>query len=180
VILGSADATPKSADGTNYVVLRCDGRWNQCGFFGIPRGLGLATAMTSAAFLPHLEQRIRGASVTLQPIRRASASGSISRHVPADAHEHCHGTWEVGDDGDTDGEATGCAGGLGRAQRGCRPISASCLTRPRRSRKLRSRPREDPDSRACAQEARPQETLAGLAADRAPSRSASAAHTSCR
>ena len=31
----------------------------RCGFFGTPRGLGLATATTSAAFLPHLEQRIR-------------------------------------------------------------------------------------------------------------------------
>jgi hypothetical protein len=28
-----------------------------CGFFGTPRGLGLATATTSAAFLPHCEQR---------------------------------------------------------------------------------------------------------------------------
>lgn len=28
----------------------------QCGFFGTPRGLGLATASTSAAFLTRLEQ----------------------------------------------------------------------------------------------------------------------------
>ena len=47
--------------------------------------LGLATATTSAAFLPHFEQRIRSASsfsVTDQPTRRARASGSISRHAP--------------------------------------------------------------------------------------------------
>ena len=57
----------------------------QCGFFGMPRGLGLATATTSAAFFPHLEQRIRSASsrsVIFQPTRRASASGSISRRAP--------------------------------------------------------------------------------------------------
>jgi hypothetical protein len=49
------------------------------------RGLGLATATTSAAFLPHFEHRIRSASclrVTDQPTRRASASGSISRIAP--------------------------------------------------------------------------------------------------
>jgi hypothetical protein len=47
-------------------------------FFGTPRGLGQATAMTSAVFLPHLEQRIRRASslsVIFQPTRRASACG---------------------------------------------------------------------------------------------------------
>jgi hypothetical protein len=49
------------------------------------RGLGLATATTSAAFLPQQEHRIRSASsfsVTFQPTRRATASGSISRQAP--------------------------------------------------------------------------------------------------
>src|ERR1700694_4978044 len=44
-------------------------------FFGTPRGLGLATATTSAAFLPHCEQRSRGAralSVVVRPTRRAT------------------------------------------------------------------------------------------------------------
>jgi hypothetical protein len=53
------------------------------GFFGTPRGLGLATATISAAL--QLERRIRSASllrVTDQPTRRARASGSISRHAP--------------------------------------------------------------------------------------------------
>jgi hypothetical protein len=53
--------------------------------FDVPRGLGLATATTSAAFLPHFEQRIRCASslrVADQPMRRARASGSISRQAP--------------------------------------------------------------------------------------------------
>jgi hypothetical protein len=52
----------------------------QDGFFGTPRGLGLATATTSAAFFPHFEQRSRGAralSVLDQPTRRARASGSM-------------------------------------------------------------------------------------------------------
>ena len=35
------------------------GPGNQCGFLGTPRGLGLATATTSLAFLPHVEQRFR-------------------------------------------------------------------------------------------------------------------------
>jgi hypothetical protein len=51
-----------------------------------------ATATTSAAFFPHLEQRIRGASsvsVTFQPTRRASAWGGISRPGAAFAH-HAH------------------------------------------------------------------------------------------
>ena len=58
----------------------------------MPRGLGLATAPTSAAFFPHCEQRIRSASsvsVTFQPNRRARASGSTeakrrkrSSHAP--------------------------------------------------------------------------------------------------
>jgi hypothetical protein len=55
------------------------------GFFGTPRGLGLATATTSAAFFPHLEQRIPGASsfgVTFQPTRHARACGAISRQAP--------------------------------------------------------------------------------------------------
>jgi hypothetical protein len=46
-------------------------------FFGTPRGFGLATATTSAAFPPHCEDRIRGASswkVSDQPTRRARAS----------------------------------------------------------------------------------------------------------
>ena len=45
-------------------------RLHWCGFFGTARGLGFATAKTSAAFSPHLEQRIRCArsfSVTFQP-----------------------------------------------------------------------------------------------------------------
>src|SRR5215831_24212 len=48
-------------------------------------GLGLAIATTSAACLPHLERRIWSASslsVTFQPTRRASASGSILRQAP--------------------------------------------------------------------------------------------------
>ena len=48
------------------------------GFFGTPRGLGFATATTSAAFFPHLEQRIRSAScfsVIFQPTRRATCPG---------------------------------------------------------------------------------------------------------
>jgi len=36
---------------------------SQC-FFGTPRGLGLATVTTSAAFFPHLEQRIRSRCAT--------------------------------------------------------------------------------------------------------------------
>ena len=50
----------------------------------MPRGLGLATATTSAAFFPHLE-RIRGPSsfsVTFQPTMRASDCGGISRTAP--------------------------------------------------------------------------------------------------
>ena len=50
-----------------------------------PRGLGLATATSSATFLPHCEQRIRAASfenVTDLPAIRASASGSMCRDVP--------------------------------------------------------------------------------------------------
>jgi hypothetical protein len=35
------------------------GRRRSRGYCGNPRGLGLATATTSATFLPHLEQRIR-------------------------------------------------------------------------------------------------------------------------
>ena len=57
----------------------------------LPRGLGLATAITSAAFFPHFEQRIRGASalsVIDQPTRRAKASGSISRHAPQSQITH--------------------------------------------------------------------------------------------
>jgi hypothetical protein len=52
---------------------------------GTPRGLGLATATTWAAFLPHFEHRIRSASsfsVIDQPTKRASASGVISRTTP--------------------------------------------------------------------------------------------------
>lgn len=51
----------------------------------MPRGLGLATATTSAVFFPHCEQRIRCASslsVIDQPTRRASASGSMCREAP--------------------------------------------------------------------------------------------------
>src|SRR4029077_16421749 len=51
-----------------------------CDTVRIPRGLSLATAMTSAAFFPHLEQRIRSASslsVIFHPTRRARASGSF-------------------------------------------------------------------------------------------------------
>jgi len=46
----------------------------------MPRGLGFATATTSAAFFPHREQRSRGAralSVIDQPTRRAKTSGSM-------------------------------------------------------------------------------------------------------
>jgi hypothetical protein len=49
------------------------------------RGLGLATATTSATFLPQCEQRIRVASfvsVTDLPAIRASASGSTRRVAP--------------------------------------------------------------------------------------------------
>ena len=52
----------------------------QCVFFGTLRGLGLATATTSAAFVPHFEQRSRGASalnVVDQPTKRARAWGSM-------------------------------------------------------------------------------------------------------
>jgi hypothetical protein len=50
-----------------------------------PRGLGRATATTSATFLPHCEQRIRVASVasaTFLPTSRASASGSMCLDAP--------------------------------------------------------------------------------------------------
>ena len=50
-----------------------------------PRGLGLATATTSATFFPHCAQRIRlasAASATDLPAMRASASGSMCRDVP--------------------------------------------------------------------------------------------------
>jgi hypothetical protein len=56
------------------------------GFSHAPRGLGLATATTSAAFLPHCEQRIRSArawSITFQPTRRARASGFVATLVVA-------------------------------------------------------------------------------------------------
>jgi hypothetical protein len=46
---------------------------------------GFATTTTSAAFLPHCEQRYRGAnsmSVVAQATRRARDSGSISREAP--------------------------------------------------------------------------------------------------
>ena len=43
------------------------------GFFGAPGGLGLATATTSAAFFPHLEQRIGC----------ASSFWSVDRFTPA-------------------------------------------------------------------------------------------------
>jgi hypothetical protein len=49
------------------------------------RGLGLATATTSATFFPQFEQRIRAASfasVTDLPAMRASASGSMRRDAP--------------------------------------------------------------------------------------------------
>jgi hypothetical protein len=49
------------------------------------RGLGLATATTSAIFFPHCEHRIRlasAANVTDLPASRASASGSMWRDVP--------------------------------------------------------------------------------------------------
>jgi hypothetical protein len=55
------------------------------GFLGTPRGLGRATATTSATFFPHCEHRIRVAScasVADLPAIRASASGSIWRDVP--------------------------------------------------------------------------------------------------
>jgi hypothetical protein len=55
----------------------------------LSRSLGLATATTSAAFLPHLEQRILAASftsVTDLPAIRTSASGSMWRDVP-DGHK---------------------------------------------------------------------------------------------
>jgi hypothetical protein len=51
----------------------------------MPRGLGFATAATSASFRPHCEQRSRGASASSvidHPTRRARASGSISRTAP--------------------------------------------------------------------------------------------------
>jgi len=50
------------------------------GFFGTPRGLGLATATTSAAFFPHFEQRSRGSRALSgidQPTKRARAWGSM-------------------------------------------------------------------------------------------------------
>jgi hypothetical protein len=55
-----------------------------------PRGLDFATATPSAAFFPHLEQRIRGASsvsVTFQPTRRErlglnlAARGALAQHA---------------------------------------------------------------------------------------------------
>jgi hypothetical protein len=58
-----------------------------------PRGLGRATATTSATFFPQFEQRIRvesTASVADLPAIRASASGSMCRRHSAgtgDAHE---------------------------------------------------------------------------------------------
>jgi len=51
----------------------------------MPRGLGFATATTSAAFFPHFEQRSLGAralSVVDQPTKRARASGSMCREAP--------------------------------------------------------------------------------------------------
>jgi hypothetical protein len=51
----------------------------------MPRGLGLVTATTCAAFFRQFEQRSRSAralSVIDQPTRRARASGSISREKP--------------------------------------------------------------------------------------------------
>jgi hypothetical protein len=49
--------------------IRASGPEIQRGFFGIiPRGLGLATATTSATFLPQCEQRIRVASAAQRTI----------------------------------------------------------------------------------------------------------------
>jgi hypothetical protein len=59
---------------------------------GTPRGLGLATATTSAAFFPHCEQRRRSASslsVIDQPTRRAIW------------HEVAEGPFDVGCDSST-------------------------------------------------------------------------------
>jgi len=56
-----------------------------------PRGLGLATATTSATFLPHCEHRIRAAraaSVAERPAILASASGSMCRAAPHAGHAH--------------------------------------------------------------------------------------------
>jgi len=52
-----------------------------------PRGLGLATAMTSAAFFPHLEQRIRSAS-SYTDLGPASSSISRRRAVANDSSAH--------------------------------------------------------------------------------------------
>jgi hypothetical protein len=55
----------------------------QCGFFGTPLGLGLATATTSAPF--DFERRMRfpaASSVACGPHTRASTSGSAIRRAP--------------------------------------------------------------------------------------------------
>jgi hypothetical protein len=44
-----------------------------------PRGLGLATATTSAAFFPHLEHRIRGGA---SRVVRAAEAGSVAMATP--------------------------------------------------------------------------------------------------
>jgi len=54
----------------------------------MPRGLGLATATTSAAFFPHREQRrpcASSLSATDQPTSRARASGAAVHAVPGES-----------------------------------------------------------------------------------------------
>ena len=58
---------------------------HQWGFFGTPRGLGLATAATSATFFPHLEQRIRSAErfVGHHQVDRSTDSFHSRRKYPS-------------------------------------------------------------------------------------------------
>jgi len=57
----------------------------------MPRGLGLATATTSAAFLPHCEQRMRSASslsVIFQPTRRKCLRLNLTARAALADHPH--------------------------------------------------------------------------------------------
>ena len=65
-------------------MLHCKAHF-QCRLFGTPRGLGLATAATSAAFLPHLEHPQPAARVTIEvdativrSVRGDRAGGEVS------------------------------------------------------------------------------------------------------
>jgi hypothetical protein len=66
---------------------------DQSEFFGIPRGLGRATATTSATFLPHCEQRIRGAAAQVGILAVGKDQGGSAAFDPSGTALH-HGRSE--------------------------------------------------------------------------------------